>query len=266
MLNSLNLSFLQKDFFKKRGLFFKKTKIKKNFFLERTRLFINNYDSQEYSSNYPIYTEKDANITGGNFFFKRSFFKILIQNRRLFVSNFLPYKIIRQHKITKHIFNKKNNFLIVGDLLIMSQIVFFIKDVKHILFNWPILINNVYTTNSYLKVFSGDLIQLKINKKIFQYIIFSKRFFRLKLKLNATKNWKIFLKQKNFNTNKKVPKYYNMFCLFMIDIPRFIEFDYTVLTISILWVPKNLELIKLYLRSKQISNKLHILFNYKKVN
>ena len=127
----------------------------------------------------------------GNFFFKKFFFKTLLKCRKNIKNYFFLNKKTRQKKLTKFIFSEvklKGSYnsaieYTVLNLLLRSQLFFFLRDVLFFIKQGYIYINSIATyNNKTMQV--GDCIQIPIFKKFYKYYKRCKKFFKKKTKLN----------------------------------------------------------------------------------
>ena len=216
---------------------------------------------------------------GGNFFFKKNFFRNFFKNRKLLKNFFFLRKKIRQTKITKLIFkNSKKNSLrdmtyeyTLLNILLRSHFFFFIRDAIQAIISGLVYINGYpsYKYNTILQ--EGDCLQLSIKKKLYKYLKFCRKFFKKKAALFKHNTWKFyrtksFKKAKKLKTNKrKNPKYLYLFFLFKLNSPRFLEIDYLTLTAYFL-KKQDIYINTTYYLNTFFSYKFFSIYNYKKIN
>lgn len=255
----------QKKFNLKKNLFFKK-KSNKNFFMsKRLAVILKKKPKLEFTT--------IKNIDNGNFFFKKFFFKSLLKNRKFFKNFFFMSKKTRQDKITKNICKKNicKNFSYeynILNILLRSHFLFFYRDVISCLLSGFIYINGVIVFDKDTLVSVGDCVQLLIFKKLYKYIKFCKTFFKTKIALFKYNFWKFFkqkLLQQKQQKKKKNPKYLHLFFIFKLNVPKFLEVDYSTLTIFFL-KKQNAFIQTSYYLNKLFSFKLFSLYNFKKIN
>ena len=223
------------------------------------------------------FKKKKANK--GNFFFKKFFFKTLLRSRKFIKFFFFLPKKIRQTELSKKIFKNKKSFLernstyefTILNILLRSHFCLFIADALSLIKCGGIYVNGVPVTNYDVFISERDVVQIKINSVFLRYVYTSKKFLKKKIALFRFNSWKWF-KQKLLKKKqslkfkkKKTPKYFYLFFLFKLNVPKFLEVDY--LTLSIFFIKKlNSFEYSTYYLNKLFSFKLFSLYNFKKIN
>ena len=223
---------------------------------------------------------KSKKVDNGNFFFKKFFYKTLLKSIKFLRLFFFFNKKTRQRKITKTIFrNQKHNYMYnnnsyeyaLYNIILRSHFCLFLSDVIFLIKNNYIYLNGVVVTQHNTTILVHDFIQLKINKHIYNYIQFSKKFLKKKLALFRLNSWKffkqkLFKQQQQLKTQKrKTPKYLYLFFLFKLNTPKYIEYDFSTLSICVLRYNTN-DTHTPYYFNKLFSYKLFPLYNFKKIN
>lgn len=259
-----------KTFQKKKNLFFKKKFVLKTLVSKRLSIILKKKKKYIVS--------KNRRFDKGRFFFKKFFFKTLIKNRVFLKSFFFLNSKIRQNKITKTILkNQKKLFrnssyeFNILNILLRSHICLFLKDALILIKNNFIYLNGVSLNKYNLILQEGDCLQLKLNKLMYNYIYDSKKNLKKKIALFRFNLWK-FYKQKFYKRKerikakkKKSPKYLFLFFLFKLNTPKFLEIDYS--SLSVFFLKKiNIFLFSSYYLNKLFSWKLFQLYNFKKIN
>ncbi len=159
----------------------------------------------------------------------------------------------------------------IFNVILRSSFCIFLKDVLLLFKN-----NFVYLNGSIVLQHDGivsinDFLQIKISKKMYNYIYFSKKFLKKKLSTFRLNSWKFF-KQKTFRQQnqlkpqkRKIPKYLSFFFLFKLNTPKYLEIDFFTLTICVLY-KVSVHVYNTYYLNKFFSNKLFNLYNFKKIN
>lgn len=179
---------------------------------------------------------------------KHKFNRLFYTNRSIFQKLFHRKHLTQKHfNSTFSFLFKKNyklliksfNFSIVN-ILIRSRLVFTRAQANFLILNRFVFINgkSVDTTNTYSSI--GSVIQIIIHKS---YYFFFKRMLsnlRILKKKTGYRVWLLtrflfnFYKQSPTN----VPKWVDKLMYYRLDVPKYIEVDYTVLTVIILYTPK----------------------------
>lgn len=256
----------------KKNLFFKKRNSQKNLISKRLAIILKKRKKLKFF--------RVKRVDKGNFFFKKFFFKTLLRNRNYLKKFFFLNGKVRQKKISKFIFKQQTGVISnknhsyehsLMNILLRSHFFLFIKDLMFFIKMGYIYINNRPVINFSLLVNEGDCVQLPIFNKIFSYINSSKKILKKKTMLFKHTAWKFF-KQKFFkkqqqikSKKKKTPKYLHLFLLFKLNTPRYLEVDYTTLTIFFL-KKQSVFLQSSYYLNKLFSFKMFPLYNFKKIN
>jgi len=248
---------------KKKNMLFKKKFTKKVLISKRISLLLKKRKS--WDNNQKLVRRFDS----GSFFFKKFFFKTLIRSRKILKTTISIKSRARQYNITKILGKCKPNSLSITNLLLFSQLFFFNHDVQKALSFGYIYLNGKQIKHTGLLVNIGDLIQIKLSKKIYKYIKICKTFFKKKVKLYRFLAWKFFKnkKKKTINKNKKRknPNYMNFMYLFKFNTPTYMEVDYKSLSIALLQVPESISYNPFY-QQKIITYRFFKLYNFKKIN
>ena len=262
---NFNLNIIFKINFKK-NLFFKKKNNKKILISKRLSIVIKK------KKVFKINKSKKTN--NGNFFFKKFFFKTLLNSRKSLKIFFGFNKKTRQSKISKKIFNlskyrvlNQNEEFSITNILMKSQMFFSLNYINNFIKNNTIYINNI-PFNKNNNVCVGDIIQLPISNKFFNYLLNYRKFFKKKLVVFKNINWKFF-KNKRLSQGKlkkrKSPKFLILFCIFKINLPKYMEVDYISMSIIILF-KTHLFYNNSYYLNKIFSYRLLTQYNFKKIN
>lgn len=263
-----NKNFIR-NMYKKKNLFFKKKNFKNVLISKRLNIVLKKKKK--------LRLFKPKKIDKGNFFLKKFFFKILLKNRKFFKSFFYLSPKIKQTKITKIISKNKKNLnnnsyeYTLLNVLLRSNLFFFVKDVIKYISRGLVYVNNkiIYDFNFVLCM--GDCVQLVLCKNTYKYILFSKKLLKKKLSIYRFNLWRFF-KQKYFKKKqqlrpkkRKTPKFLHLFFLFKLNVPKTIEVDFLTLTVFLL---KKVDcfLQSSYYLNKPFSFKLFSLYNFKKIN
>jgi len=257
---------------KRKTLFFKKKYNKKVLVTKRLIIFL-----RETRNKFNFRFRRRKRFQS-NFFLKKFFLKSLYKNRNLFRIFFLLNKKTRQKKITKIIFRKSKKFFknntyeySIINILLRSHFFYFIKDAFIFLKSNLIFLNGIVCKNYDFFVNIGDRIQLEVHSSFYKYLMFCRKFFKKKIALIRYNAWRFF-KQKYYQKRKyfrlkkrKNPKYYLFFFLFKLNIPKYLEVDFLILT-SIILKRVDISLQTTYFVKKLFSYKLFSLYNFKKIN
>ena len=261
-----------KKLFKRKTLFFKKKHDKKVLISKRVVSFLKT------NQNKFRFQSKRKKKIQSNFFVKKFFLKSLYKSRNLFRTSFLLNKKTRQKRITKLIFRKSKKFYknntyeySLLNILLRSHFFYFIGDAFIFLNHSLVYLNGTVCNNydSFLGI--GDKVQLEINPPFYNYLKKCRNFFKKKLALIKYNSW-MFYRKKHYQNRKyfrlkkrKSPNYYLHFFLFKLDIPKFLEVDFLILT-SIILKKIDISLQTTYFFKKLFSYKLFSLYNFKKIN
>lgn len=187
---------------------------------------------------------------------KHRFNKLFYINRQVFqtvfkyplfrqkrFNNFFSYLFKKNYKILLNSFN-----LTLINLLIKARFVFTKDQAIFLIKNKFVFLNGFNVFNIHQIVQKNDRIQLIIHKS---YFFFFKRILsnlRLLKKKTGYRVWLLtrflfnFYKQSPTN----IPKWVDKLMYYKLDVPKFIEVDYTILTLIILYKPKSLYETDLY--------------------
>lgn len=166
-------------------------------------------------------------------------------NRLIFKHVFLPEKS-RQFTITRFIENFKthasHNFykqvqLFLFSTLLSSQFFFFKSDCFFFLKHYGVFVNGKLCTNPYKILVQGDVVQLPI---IDTYYFFFKKFDNIShifFKKYSAKLQRMFSsKKKRFRTKSRhLPKWISNVSYLHGDIPSYLEVDFTIMSIIIIY-------------------------------
>lgn len=268
--------FFTKNFIKKinkrKNLFFKKKESKETLISKRLSIVLKKRKK--------LKLFKSKKIDKGNFFLKKFFFKVLIKNRKFLKKLFCLGNTKKQLKVTRKI-NAYSKIINNGyttffeyslwNLLLRSGLFFFHKDVVSFIKSGSVYVNNFTVFDQNLILNQGDIIQLPVSKYYYKYLIFSKKILKKKISLFRFTTWKFFKKKflkkkQGFRTKKrKNPKYLHLFCHFKLNTPRFLETDFSTLSVCVL-KKQNTNIQPVYYINKPFSYKLFPLYNFKKIN
>lgn len=176
----------------------------------------------------------------------RKFKKVLFFNRIVF-SNFFFYNKVPQHKITKYISKfdntKKNNInlkmrMMLFVILLSGRFFFFKQDSFYFIKVFGVFVNGNVCKNPLKILNTGDIIQMPVASTYYYFI------------RSGDAQWNYFYKkylklfQKLINDRKKIaPNWVYKLIYFNLRTPYYLEIDYAVLSIIILYRPKLTECI-----------------------
>ena len=266
-------------FFKKKNLFFKK----KNLFFKKKydiKVIISKRLSFAFKKKKYFKKVKKKFKNNGNFFFKKFFFKTLIHCRKKLKTLYYLEKIVRQKTITKDIFKKTKNSYYKNytheytliNILLKGNFFFFVKDIFIFIKLGFVYVNNTQNNKTDFVLSVGDCVQVQVFDHYYNYIIFFKKFLKLKIKKYKQDSWLFF--KRNFLNKKSIlkkfkkrknPKYIHILYLYKFNIPQYLDIDFITLTIIIL-KKFNICKHKTYFLNKNFSWKMFQLYNYKKIN
>lgn len=273
--------FYKTFFLKKKIKLLKKILIKKNLFFKKyydTKILVSRRLINILRKNKKTKFFKRRKKNKNYFFFKKFFLKTLLKSRELLKKIFSLDKKVRQKRLTKVIFKKSKGIVCnntmeysIYNIILRSHFFFFLKDaVTYIKAGLVYLNGRVYTNHTFC-VNKNDILQITIDFKYFKYFKFCKKFFKKKMKLirlNAYRYYrrKYYQKRDKFRMKKrKYPYYYIFFFIYKLNVPRYLEVDYTILSIIII-KKLDISLHTTYFLNKLFSYKLFNLYNYKKIN
>lgn len=175
----------------------------------------------------------------------KRFNKRYYANRLIFREVFLKPKN-RQFAITKFIekFKKCGNYNIYKQtqkhlflILISSQFFFFKSDCFFFLKKYGVFINGKCCTNPYIVLKIGDVVQLPIINTFYNYYkIFRSSMFFFYKKFNSKFFRYIRSKKKRYRTKSiYMPRWVSRLAYISNDVPSFLEVDYTILTIIVIY-------------------------------
>lgn len=224
---------------------------------KKNLIFISDFNTNKLSK--LIFQKNEDNFEQKNKFYdlkKRSFY-YLNENLKLvkffFLKKFSKTKNIKKfiHK-TKAI-NKQKFYLIfelmLFNCLLRSLLIQFFNDVFYFIKNGLVFVNGLVIKNPYYITNVGDKIQLIILKNFYYFYIFKKSLllkylFKIKIKIWALNKSKInYYKQVSSRVQNNVIN--TMF--YYIDIPKYMEVDFSLLMIILLFRPKNYFLYNIYI-------------------
>lgn len=176
----------------------------------------------------------------------KKFFSRYYVNRHIFRHIFMKSACTHQFKITKFVekfkTNSRINFfkqtqLFLFIVLISSQFFFFKKDCFFFLKNFGIFLNGKICTNAYKVLKIGDIIQIPVTKNFYIFFKNYKNYTFFFLKKYKLKFNKIFASRKKKYRTKSylMPKWVERLSYYFEDIPKFLEVDFTILTIIIIY-------------------------------
>lgn len=271
-------------FLKKKTSKLKKILIKKNLFFKKyydTKILVSRRLINVLKKNKKLkFFKKNKNKNKNHFFLKKFFLKTLLNSRVLLKKIFSLNKKVRQKRLTKILYKKSKNIVrnntmeySIYNIILRGHFFFFLNDaVVYIKSGFVYLNGRIYSNHTY-SLNKGDVLQIRINSIYFRYFKFCKKFFKKKVKLIRYEAYKFFRK-KTFQKEDKVkvklkkrkyPDYYLFFFLYKLNVPRYLEVDYTILSIIIL-KKLDISLHTTYYVNKLFSYKLFNLYNYKKIN
>lgn len=212
------------------------------------------------------------------FFLKKFFLKTLMAGRELLKSIFSLDKKTRQKRLTKTLFRKSKNLIrnytmdySLYNILLRGHFFFFLKDAcTYIKAGFVYLNGYIYSDHTFC-LNKNDILQLRVNAAYFKYFKFCRNFFKKKMKLirlNAYRYFrrKYYAKRDKFRLKKrKYPNYYFYFFIYKLNVPRYLEVDYTILSIIVL-KKLDISLQTTFFLNKLYSYKLFNLYNFKKIN
>ena len=187
---------------------------------------------------------------------KHKFNRLFYTNRNVFQTIF-NYSLFRQKRFNNmfsYLFKKNYKSLLnsfnfnLVNLLIKSRFVFTKEQAVFLIKNKFVFLNGFNKLSIYQTVKKNDIIQLLVHKS---YFFFFKRILsnlRLLKKKTGYRVWLLtrflfnFYKQSPTN----IPKWVDKLMYYKLDVPKFLEVDYTILTVVILYKPKYLYETDLY--------------------
>jgi len=187
---------------------------------------------------------------------KHKFNRLFYINRKVF-QNIFNYPLFRQKRFNNsfsYLFKKNYKFLLnsfnfnLVSLLIKSRFVFTKEQALFLIKNKFVFLNGFNKVSIYQTAKQNDIIQLVLHKS---YFFFFKRILsslRLLKKKTGYRVWLLtrflfnFYKQSPTN----IPKWVDKLMYYRLDVPKFLEVDYTILTTVILYKPKYLYETDLY--------------------
>lgn len=215
----------------------------------------------------------------GNFFFKKSFYRTLIKSRTVLKDFFFLNDKVRQKKISKKILNDQKQFkskdityeYSILNIVLRSHFCLCLSDALLFIKGGFFSLNGVCINKTNLVIVKHDCLQLKLSNSILSFLKKSKKILKRKTALVRYNTWK-FYKQKYFKKleqlkpkKRKIPKYIYLFYLYKLNVPKFLEIDYTSLSIFVLNKKNDYKPTSYYL-NKFFSFKLFPLYNFKKIN
>ena len=182
-------------------------------------------------------------ITSNVIFLKKIFLKKKLKKKKL--NNFFFKLFTKKITITEVL----DRLLFIS--LLKSHFFFFFNDLKFFLKKGFIYVNGFKVLNPMFLLKIGDVVQLLFSKVYFNFqkkIFF---YFQKKIKLLKYKRWRFSnpnVSGSFFNVN---PKFLDNFFFYKIDIPSFLEVDFTTLTFSYIryefnFFKKNFFFLKLF--------------------
>lgn len=273
--------------FKKKNLLFKKkfNYLKtlhplffKNFFKKRIRpinlLKKNNYLIKQYYflkilNNNVKYSKFNESLNG-----KKKFLKTIFKNRKLLnFLNFLNYR--NSNKLSNYILNQNkcqlNNRILNIEYSLMhvclnTNLVKNRQDLIFLLKNNQIFLNRSRILNKYTILNINDILEFTLKYKYFNYVFLFKKLFNKHILKIKNKLWfKLRLKNKNkleFQDKNFINKIYKYNLIQKINIPQYLEVDYSLLTLIILYKNFDLNLVNINIK-KILSIYLFRLYNWK---
>ena len=282
LLSFKNFNKRYKMFFFKKNKLLKKILIKKNLFFKKyydTKILVSRRLINILRKNKKTkFFKKRRKNNNNHFFLKKFLVKTLLKSRVLLKNIFSLNKKTRQKRLTKILYRKskglvRNNTMeySIYNIILRGHFFFFLNDaVTYIKAGFVYLNGSVYNNHTFC-VNKGDILQIRINLPYFKYFKYCKKFFKKKMKLirlNAFKFWKkkYFAKKRKVKVKpRRYPYYYLFFFIYKLNVPRYLEVDYTILSIIIL-KKFDISLNTTFFLNKLFSYKLFNLYNYKKIN
>ena len=175
----------------------------------------------------------------------RRFNKRFYANRLVFKNVFLPLKA-KQFSITRFVENFKthptHNFytqvqLFLFTILLSSQFFFFKSDCFFFLKKFGVFLNGKLCSNPYKVLMVGDVVQIPVTCSFF---FFLKKFNNISIfffRKYSSKFHKIYAsKKKKYRTRSYyMPKWVNRLAYVSEDIPSFLEVDFSILSVIIVY-------------------------------
>lgn len=279
---------LKRFIFKSKILFLKKNKLFKKILNKKNLFFKRYYDKKILVSRRLVnilrknketrFLKKKRNKGKNYFFLKKFFLKTLLKSRVLLKTIFALNKKTRQKKLTKILFRKSKNIMrnstmeySLYNIILRGHFFFFLNDACTYIKAGFVYLNGVAFSKHTFSVNKGDVIQIRINSLYFKYFNSCKQFFKKKMKLIRLEAYRFFKKKYYSKQNKtklkprKYPNYYLLFFIFKLNVPRYLEVDYTILSIIVI-KKLDISLHTTFYLNKLYSYKLFNLYNYKKIN
>jgi ribosomal protein S4 len=178
---------------------------------------------------------------------KHKFNRFFFQNRKVFQAFFGKIGL-RQHKFTKMFSNffKKNTYslltsfeFVISNILIRSRFVFTKEQAYDLVRKHLVFVNGSLITNIHYTLTVGDRLQLILNKRFFFFYRRTLSNLQYLKKYTGFRVWRLvrFLSNIHKQPAKNIPNWVMLLMYYRIDVPRFLEVDYTILTSIILYKP-----------------------------
>lgn len=203
---------------------------------------------------------------------------MLIGSRKLLKTIFSFNQKMRQKRLTKVLFRRGQDLsrnrtmeYSLYNVLLRGHFFFFLKDAATYINLGNVYLNGRSYNRHTICMNKSDVLQLRINILYFRYFSFCRKFFRKKVKLMRLNAYRFF-KKKYYATRDKFrlkkrryPKYYFYFFIFKMNVPRYLEVDYTIMSIIVLR-KLDISLQTTFFLNKMYTNKFFNLYNFKKIN
>lgn len=203
---------------------------------------------------------------------KHKFNRVFYSNRRIF-STLIINRHLRQYRFNNcfsFLFKKNYKSLLktfnlnVVNVLIKSRFIFTKQQALFLINNNYVFVNGVNVSNKDFCVNVNDYIQLIVSKPYYYYFKRILSNIRLLKKKTGYRVWR--LTRFSFNFYKQsatnIPRWVDKLMYNRLDIPKFLEVDYTVLAVVVLWYPKYFHELDFY-TTKYINYFLFRLYTWK---